>query len=207
MDFISHSLMLFHKGGLVMYPLLACSIIVVAIAWERFLYYRNAHTDLETLLLKIRPELQQGCFAAALKSCENSIGAAAELLAIGIKRRQSSPQVLENVLQGAAAYSAGRLKERLNYLDTIITISPLLGLLGTVVGMIQSFSVFNVQTGQPAAITGGVGEALVATASGLCVAILALMVHTYFSHRLDVIISEMEKACTYILDSEEWGNS
>jgi len=75
----------------------------------------------------------------------------------------------------------------------------LLGLLGTVIGMINSFSVFNVKNGQPMAITGGIGEALVATATGLMVAIMALIVHTYFTHRLDQLVTDMEQVYTLII--------
>ena len=77
-------------------------------------------------------------------------------------------------------------------MSVIVTMAPLLGLLGTISGMITSFSIFNVESGQAIAITGGVGEALVATAFGLCVAILALAVHAYFTQRLDRIITDME---------------
>ena len=78
------------------------------------------------------------------------------------------------------------------YLSVIVTMAPLLGLLGTISGMIRSFSILNVQSGQAVAITGGVGEALIATAVGRCCAILALAVHSYFTQRLDRIITDME---------------
>ena len=87
----------------------------------------------------------------------------------------------------------------LNYLSTIVTLAPLLGLLGTISGMIQSFSVFNLQAGQPMAITGGIGEALVATATGLLVAILALVVHTYFAQRMDTMLTLLEKTMNTLL--------
>ena len=70
--------------------------------------------------------------------------------------------------------------------------APLLGLLGTISGMISTFSVFNLEAGDPSAITGGVGEALIATAMGLCVAIIALTVHAYFSQRIENIVTDME---------------
>ena len=85
-----------------------------------------------------------------------------------------------------------KLRSRLYYLSVVVTLGPILGLLGTISGMIRAFSIFNVQTGQSAAITGGVGEALIATAFGLCVAILALLIHSYFTQRLDRIITDME---------------
>lgn len=85
-----------------------------------------------------------------------------------------------------------RLRSRLYYLSVIVTLAPLLGLLGTISGMIRAFSIFNVQSGQAIAITGGIGEALIATAFGLCVAVLALIIHSYFTQRLDRIITDME---------------
>nr|WP_021170394.1 MotA/TolQ/ExbB proton channel family protein [Sporomusa ovata]EQB25831.1 MotA/TolQ/ExbB proton channel [Sporomusa ovata DSM 2662] len=109
---------------------------------------------------------------------------------------------LESAMANVAAQSAAKLREKLGYLDTIVTLSPLLGLLGTVVGMISSFSIMNVKTGQPQAITGGVGEALVATATGLCVAVAALIVHTYYSHWLDSIITGMEECSTVLAEAK-----
>ena len=94
------------------------------------------------------------------------------------------------------AYStpAAELRAHLNYLSMIVTLSPLLGLLGTIAGMISSSQIFNLQAGQPMAITGGIGEALIATAAGLCVAIFALVVHTVFAQKMDDILTVIEKA-------------
>ena len=94
-----------------------------------------------------------------------------------------------------AAYgdAAMHLRARLSYLSMIVTLAPLLGLLGTIFGMIQSFSIFNLQAGQPLAITGGIGEALIATATGLFVAIFALVVHTYYAQRMDAMLTLLER--------------
>ena len=97
------------------------------------------------------------------------------------------------ILEGAASHAAGVLKSYLNYLDVIVTLSPLMGLLGTVIGMIGSFNVLSVAEGQPFAITGGVAEALVCTASGLFVAIIALIAYTYLSQQVSNFVSQMEK--------------
>ena len=93
----------------------------------------------------------------------------------------------------------------LDYLSAIVTIAPLLGLLGTVTGMIQTFSVLD-NGGGAAAITGGVGEALVATASGLCVAIIAFCFYTYFDHQLDTLVTDTERLCSTVLGAkkESW---
>ena len=108
----------------------------------------------------------------------------------------------ENVelsLDTAYTEAAMELRSRLNYLSMIVTMAPLLGLLGTISGMIESFSIFNLQAGQPLAITGGIGEALIATATGLIVAIFALIVHTYFAQRLDEILAVLEKSSAVVL--------
>ena len=103
------------------------------------------------------------------------------------------------IVEGNALHAAAVLRQYLNYLDVIVTMSPLLGLLGTVTGMISSFSVLSISEGQPFAITAGVGEALIATATGLMVAILALIVHTYLVQRLDILVSDMEKLSSLYL--------
>ena len=90
----------------------------------------------------------------------------------------------------------------LDYLSAIVTIAPLLGLLGTVTGMISTFSVLANGAGA-SAITGGVGEALVATATGLCVAILAFCVYTYFSHQLDAIVTDTERVCIDVMQARK----
>jgi biopolymer transport protein ExbB len=106
---------------------------------------------------------------------------------------------VENALESSAMLTAARLRERLDDLSTIVTLAPLLGLLGTVVGMIQSFSVLNMQAGQPLAITGGVGEALIATATGLSVATLALILHSYFSRRVNSLITDIEQLTAQVI--------
>ncbi len=95
-------------------------------------------------------------------------------------------------------------RKYMDYLSATVTISPLLGLLGTVTGMIGSFSILDAGAGA-SAITGGVGEALIATASGLCVAIMAFIVYTFFSHRLDSIINQIENMCVNIITAKREG--
>ncbi|MDT8903501.1 MotA/TolQ/ExbB proton channel family protein [Anaeroselena agilis] len=199
MESLSAALAVFQKGGLVMYPLLLCSIIVMAIAIERFQAYRRADTDADALLAKLGPLLAQGDNNGALEVCRLADGVIPDVLAEGLKHPHLNSHGLENMLSGAASLAAANLRKRLGILDTIVTLAPLLGLLGTVVGMISSFSVMNIASGQPRAITGGVGEALVATAAGLCVAVLALAVHSYFVYRLDAIVTDLERGCTFLL--------
>ena len=201
MDFLSNSLALFYKGGLVMYPMVLCSIMVVAIAVERFWFYQKEACNTDVLLQELETKLNRDDWQGALLLCENASGVTATMLVKGLRNHICGNHKLEGILEGSAAVSAAKLRERLNYLDTIVTLAPLLGLLGTVSGMISSFSIMNIRSGQPQAITGGVGEALVATATGLCVATLALIVYSYFSQRVDTIITSMEQGCSILIEA------
>ncbi len=191
---------LFSAGGPVMYLLLLTSVAVAAIGIERFRFYRYAEHDSEIFLQKLREILSQREFGYGLELCrreDSSVGAVAlSGVAAALKGEN-----IELALTLAHDEAAMQLRARLNYLSMIVTLAPLLGLLGTIFGMIETFNIFSAQAGQPLAITGGIGEALIATATGLCVAIFALIVHTYFAQRLDEILATLEKAVAIVLAS------
>ena len=181
-----------------MYPLLLCSIIVVAIFFERYRYYSSHRSDTERLSAVMTDSLDRGDIEGlkdALKA-DGGIPAGVLLSAVnvyGTKAHQTT------IIEGAAAHAVGLLKNYLNYLDVIVTLSPLMGLLGTVIGMIGSFDVLSTADGQPFAITGGVAEALVCTAMGLFVAIIALIAYTYLSQQVSHYISSIEKLSSVYL--------
>lgn len=189
---------LFQAGGLMMYPLMLCSIIVVAIFIERVRYYKANRSDVENLA-KILPDyLKKGDIEGIKSALVSDGGIPADVIlqavnAAGSGARQSA------IVEGAAVHAAGLLKNYLNYLDVIVTLSPLMGLLGTVVGMIGSFNVLSTADGQPFAVTGGVAEALVCTATGLFVAIIALIAYTYLSQQVSHFISSIEKLSSLYL--------
>ena len=133
-----------------------------------------------------------------LEDCEHDDSAVAYVATQGIKEAMRGGDV---TLALDTAYNdiAGHLRAHLNYLGMIVTLSPLLGLLGTISGMISSFNVFSMQAGEPTAITGGIGEALIATATGLCVAIMALVIHTVLAQKLDEILTALDKVTSVIL--------
>ncbi len=199
MSFIAECFSIFHKGGPVMYLIFACSLLVVAIGVERFLYYKKMNTDMHEFIERLTPLLERADWTSACELCRQTQGIAAMVAGKGIRYVQCGCANVENVLEGEAALAVASLRANLNHLDTVVTIAPLLGLLGTVIGMIGSFSVMNIKAGQPQAITGGVGEALIATASGLCVATLAMIVYSYFNHRLDQLITHIEQTCLLVL--------
>ena len=185
-------------GGPVMYLLLVSSIAVAAIGIERFRFYRYAGRGSETFLQKLKEILGKRDWHYGLELCRREDSSVGLVARAGMEAAVRGENV-ELALTLAHDETALKLRARLNYLSTIVTLAPLLGLLGTIAGMIETFNIFSVQAGQPLAITGGIGEALIATATGLCVAIFALLVHTYFAQRLDEILAELEKAVAIVL--------
>lgn len=187
------SIFLFNKGGAMMYPLFMASIITLAIGVERLVVYRRASKDIMLLWKQVKQHLVNQQHQQALALCETSTNAAAPILyraASCISNQRS--ETIRDAMEGEAAAQISKLRLRLSYLSATITLAPLLGLLGTVLGMIKTFNVLSLSSGQPGIITGGVGEALIATAAGLCVAIIAALFHSYFSERLEDIITSLE---------------
>jgi len=176
------------KGGIVMIPLLICSLISLALTIERILFWAKLKS--REVLREILTRVEQGEFDQALKLGKTSQQPIARVMAAGIAHRNPAPA---KAMEAAAQAEIPVLKRRLGVLDTIVTLAPLLGLLGTVVGMIGSFDVMaDVGIGQPHAVTGGVAEALIATATGLLIAILTLVSYNYFTARAEREMDQME---------------
>lgn len=177
------------KGGPVMIPLLCCSVISLAVVIERgwFWWQRRSSADADrTLELAAAAKWED-----ALRLGEASPSPIARILAAGIcHKNPSATLAMEAAVHGELA----QLRRCLSILDTIITLSPLLGLLGTVTGMISAFGVMaSGGISQPHAITGGVAEALIATATGLGIAIATLVPYNYFCARVEQTLGEMER--------------
>lgn len=189
---------MFTKGGPVMYLLLATSIAVAAIGIERLRFYSYVGNGSENFLHDLRGRLHAQNPQDVLNYCRQEKNCLGEVAASGISAAINGENV-EIALNIAYEEIAMNLRARLNYLSMIVTLAPLLGLLGTIAGMIESFNIFSVQAGQPLAITGGIGEALIATATGLCVAIFALIVHTYFAQKLDEMLAKLDKTTALVL--------
>ena len=189
---------LFAKGGAVMYLLLISSVAVVTIGIERFRFYRCADRESENFLFALRERLKSQNANELLNFCCQENSCAGVVAAAGLKAFVAGENV-ELALNTAYDEEAMKLRARLNYLSMIVTLAPLLGLLGTISGMIESFNIFSIQAGQPSAITGGIGEALIATATGLCVSIFALIVHTYFAQKLDENLTTLDKTVNTVL--------
>ena len=176
------------KGGPVMIPLAACSVVALAVILERAWTWRGlAHrADPEAVLARAAG----GHWDEACRLGEASRSPAARVLAAGIRHRNPAATL---AMESTARSETARLKRFLPVLDTIITLSPLLGLLGTVTGMIAAFGIMATPgIEEPTAITGGVAEALIATAAGLSIAIATLVPYNYFLGRAERVLDEIE---------------
>ena len=195
---------LFNSGGFVMYPLLILSLITLAIAVERFYYFRNNRKGSKTFFHGVYHAAAAKDWDVVRQLCSEFPSALSRVIEQGMAHDKSEA-AMKSAFEDRMSMESISFHRYLDYLSAIVTISPLLGLLGTVTGMIQTFSVLD-NGGGAAAITGGVGEALVATASGLCVAIIAFCFYTYFDHQLDTLVTDTERLCSTVLGAkkESW---
>jgi biopolymer transport protein ExbB len=176
------------KGGVIMIPLLVCSVVSVTIIIERFFYWsRMRSRDLPERMLQL---VERGEIENALELSREARDPVLKVIAVGIEHSNPSS---EEAMEAATLAEVPRMKQYLPVLDTIVTLAPLLGLLGTITGMISSFGIMSMAgIGQPHAITGGIAEALIATATGLSVAILTLIPYNYFLSKSERKIEEIE---------------
>ena len=195
---------LFNSGGFVMYPLLILSLITLAIAVERFYYFRNNRKGSKTFFHGVYHAAAAKDWDVVRQLCSEFPSALSRVIEQGMAHDQSEA-AMKSAFEDRMSMESISFHRYLDYLSAIVTIAPLLGLLGTVTGMIQTFSVLD-SGGGAGAITGGVGEALVATASGLCVAIIAFCFYTYFDHQLDTLVTDTERLCSTVLGAkkESW---
>ena len=184
-----------------MWPLLLCAVVAVAVMLERFISINRAARDNEGLTEQVREMLKDGRVNEALQLCEATPGPVPALLANGIRNRDLDSDSIERAMEELALRETPLLHRRLGVLDTVITVAPLLGLLGTVTGMMSTFNVVGA-AGQnnPNAITGGIAEALIATAAGLAIAIVTLVGYNYLTEKVKEIIAEMEIRATQLLN-------
>ncbi len=188
---------LVERGGLwVMLPLLGCSVTVVAFVVERAVFWgRVARARSRGLVEEFLELADKREFDAAARAAHGSTDPVVRVLHCGLVHRNYD---LTNALEMAASAELRRAERFLPVLDTIITLAPLLGILGTVVGIIKSFDLLSISATveDPQAVTGGIAQALITTATGLTIAIAALIPHNYFRALSDRLRHEMEEAAT-----------
>jgi biopolymer transport protein ExbB len=185
-------------GGPLMWPIILCSIVAAAIVLERLW---TLPPDLTQKVWKLVEQNQINDKVILALEQNSPLG---KLLAAGLANRHRPREVLMERLEDTGRHVVHELERFLNTLGTIAGVSPLLGLLGTVTGIIKAFNAINAGgAGDPRMLSGGIAEALIATAAGLCVAIPSLIAYRYLRGRVDRIVVEMEKSAMRLADAVE----
>lgn len=186
---------LFQKGGPVMYLLLLCSLTAMTVIVERFFFwFRHSRNRDRTLVDEILECAEKSDYIEAARLGSGSDDSIVKVLVCGLVHRDFS---LNSALEMAAAVEIKQMKRFMNVLDTMVTVSPLLGIFGTVTGIIRSFEAMGVAGGQnPIAVSGGIAEALITTATGLMIAIPSVAFFNYFNSKIEDEVHEIETYST-----------
>lgn len=187
---------LFLKGGPVMWPILMCGIVAIAVVGERIFWwwYESRQRDHATLM-KIMEALQRGDVEGAGRMAKGSRDRVVQMVDHGLNDHETGLQVAMQAAAGAVLRRAGRF---LPVMDTLVTLSPLLGLLGTVTGIMKTFTSLGSAELAVGMVTGGIGEALIATACGLGIAIASLVPLNYFGGKVAELQYELETAASNV---------
>lgn len=193
---------LFYRGGPVMYFILLCSILALAVALERLFYFLRIRTSYEELLSDVETALRQDRPLEAIQIARRYRGPVANVVAAAVTRHGQGEKAVREAVQKVGQEEVYQLEKGLAVLEMVATVAPLLGLLGTVTGIIRSFNVLGALEGivSPAVLSIGIAEALITTAAGLIVAIPTLAVYTFFSRLVDRHLVNLNKVTGEILN-------
>jgi biopolymer transport protein ExbB len=193
---------LFLAGGILMWPILLCSLIVIGVSLERYWTLNPAKIAPKTLLAQVWSWIKNNQVdAAKLRELKQS-SPLGQILAAGLSNSKHGRDVMKDSILEAASQVIHDLERYVNILGTIANLAPLLGLLGTVFGMIEVFNAIMIQgSGNTAILAGGISVALYTTAAGLMVAIPAMISHRFFQRRIDSIVVGMEEEAIKLVDA------
>ncbi len=192
---------IFEKGGFLMYPIFVCSLIAITIFFERMFYLKSIKTKSKRFVLRVKNLVKKGSIELAISACRKSPTPISQIMLAGLMKFGRGRDEMKEAIEDSANQEIPVLERNLSTLSTIGNITPLLGLLGTVFGMVKAFNVIAVMgVGKPEALAGGISEALLTTAFGLSIAIPTIVVYNYLSHRVDKLIRDMEINCVDLID-------
>jgi biopolymer transport protein ExbB len=187
---------LIQKGGPLMWLLLGASILMVAVIAERLTYLRRSAISVSDFLRGLSNLIRRGSYAEAQIECKSTPGPVARVVYAAILRPDLPRADLKEIVQEAGQLEVPRLETHLPLLSTIANVAPLVGLLGTVSGMIDSFVTISARSGYVTAdaVSIGIYKSLLTTAAGLVVAIPAYVAHNYLSSKVNALLHDMERA-------------
>lgn len=193
---------IFLRGGLIMWPILLCSILGVGVIIDRFIVLRKAKINIPVFILRIRSFLKRKDIDGAINYCMEEKSPIANIIRKGLRKYKAGHARVKESIENAGAQEVGKLEKGLSILASVSGIAPLLGFLGTVTGMISAFmTIENLQgSANPSDLAGGIWEALITTAFGLMVGIPALAFYNYFLSKVKKLVSDMEAVANDVVD-------
>ena len=193
---------LIEKGGLLMWPIVGCSVIALTVFIERMIHLHRARIDAGNFLHTVRETLRNGGTEEAISLCEETPGPVAAVIKAALEHAGESKEEMKEAVEEVSLYEVPRLGKNLVILSTVAHITPLLGLLGTVSGMIRAFMMIQEKAGlaNPGELAQGIWVALITTAAGLVVAIPAYVAYNYLVSRVDTQVLDMERCATDVIN-------
>ncbi|MFZ7111082.1 MAG: MotA/TolQ/ExbB proton channel family protein [Desulfatiglandales bacterium] len=199
---------LIFKGGMFIYPIILCSIIALGVFLERLWLLRRSRVIPKDFVFNVEELLKKKKISDAMFLCQGDDSSIANIFFAGLKNASRGMWLVKEAIEDRGGREAVSLSKHVGILSTIANLTPLLGLLGTVSGMIRTFNVISVQgVGNPAPLAGGIAEALITTASGLCVAIPTLVCYRILKDKADSLIFEMEENSIRLVEIIEQYNN
>ena len=188
-----------------MWPILLCSVVAFTIVIERLMKLRSEQINTKDFMEQIAKSLKRNKIMEAMDLCDKTGGPIAKILKAGILKHDRSRNEVREAVEDAAIHEVPRLEKNLPVLATVAHIAPLLGLLGTVTGMVNAFQVIESKATalnpvNPGDLAGGIWEALLTTVFGLCVAIPAYVAYNYLVSRVDGFVLDMERSATDLIN-------
>jgi biopolymer transport protein ExbB len=193
---------IYRTGGPLMHPITVCSIVLVAVVLYKLVQFRSLQLDVRDVFGQVRQELLNGRVKEAAELCERHRGPVSSVLHAGILKIGSGRDDVDAAMEAAALYELAHLEAKLGVVSTIANLAPILGLLGTVWGMIQAFDVIHAGgLSDPTRVAGAISQSLYTTAWGLIVAGIALPFHNFFAGRLAAQSRTLELAGSVLVET------
>jgi biopolymer transport protein ExbB len=188
------------RSSFTMIILLACSVVALTFIFERWLFYKHTSIDADRFFMKIREAFRNEGTERAISVCNSSLSPLAAVIKSGLEESEKNVQVAAEMMDAMAIEQRTKLEKNLNILGTLGNVAPLIGLFGTVVGIIRAFHSLSVSgSAGPSVISAGIAEALITTAAGLVVAVPAVVFYNYYLRRVETVMSEIESISKKVL--------
>ena len=194
---------IFLKGGVVMWLILACSVLGLSVVIDRFLVLRKAKINVPAFMVRLRGLIKKKDISSAVSVCMEENSPIANIVRKGLKKYKYGHDRVKDAIENAGKLEISKLEQGLSILATVAGIAPLLGFLGTVTGMITAFMTIEDLAGSanPSDLAGGIWEALITTAFGLIVGIFALAFYNFFLSKVKRLVGDMETVANDVVDT------